>query len=293
MDTIELKNVSLEAIEHNNSLTYKIENLKPSPNQTAIWWMGQSGFIVRFGNSILCLDPYLSTRLEKITENKPRTKHVRMIPIPVIPSALRNIDYIICSHNHGDHFDPDTVIPILGSNPHSKLIIPPAATESAVKWGINRQCIIPVGVGDKWGLDEFEIQAVIAKHNEFDYSIETGYPYVGYIIKFQGITLYHAGDTIYFDELPDMLADFNIDIALLPINGGDRDRIERGFMSNMQFWESADLAARLKVKLVIPTHFNMFTINTENIERFEYYMNRKYPEIKYVVPKIGEAIVFP
>lgn len=63
-------------------------------------------------------------------------------------------------------------------------------------------------------------------------------------------------------------------------------------MSNLQFWESADLASALKVKLVIPTHFDMFTINTENVERFEYYIKRKHPGLKYAVPKIGEMITY-
>lgn len=269
-----------------------LDEYMPKSGELALWWLGQSGFAVKSGSKFIYLDPYLSTTLERRTENKPLVRHIRMMPSPVNPLKITNASYIICSHNHGDHLDPETVIPILQSSPGARLVVPPAAVAASKNLGIKDERIIPVGVGDHVELDVFTIEAVPGKHNEFDFNPTTGYPYVGYIINFNGITLYHAGDMIYYKGIEERLSRYHIDIALLPINGGDRDRVKRGFMSNLQFWESADLAAALKIELVIPTHFNMFTINTENVERFEYYMDRKYPGLKYTVPKIGNAIIY-
>jgi L-ascorbate 6-phosphate lactonase len=244
------------------------------------------------GLDVIYLDPYLSTRLERRTENKPLTRHVRMMPSPVEPASITNAGFIICSHNHGDHLDPETIVPMLQASPGARLVIPPAAVNAVKELRVQDECIFPVGAGDHAEFDGFTIEAVPGKHNEFDFDPDTGYPYVGYIMNFNGVTVYHAGDTVYYDGLEEKLGRYSIDIALLPVNGGDRDRVGRGFMSNLQFWESADLAAAIKARLVIPTHFDMFTINTENIERFEYYMDRKYPDIKYIVPKIGEKMVY-
>lgn len=262
------------------------------PGELALWWLGQSGFVLKSGDIVVYLDPYLSTRLERITKEKPLVRHVRMMPPPVEPLEITNADYIICSHNHGDHLDPETIVPMLKSSHDAKLIVPPVAVNYVKDLGIYEEQIISVGVGDHVKFEGFTIEAVPGKHNEFDYDSVFGYPYVGYIINFNGITVYHAGDTIYYEGIEERLRSYKIDIALLPINGGDSDRISRGFMSNLQFWESADLAAALGVKLVIPTHFGMFTINTENVERFEYYMCRKYPKLKYIVPKVGKTIIY-
>ncbi len=269
-----------------------VDNYAPGPEKLAMWWLGQSGFAVKSHNTVLYLDPYLSTRLERRTKDKPLARHIRMMPPPVNPHDIKNADYIICSHNHGDHLDPETVIPMLESSERAKLVVPPAAVSAAIAFGIGKDRIISVGVGDHVRLGDLTVEAVPGKHNEFDFDPVTGYPYVGFIIKFNNITIYHAGDTIYYHGIEEWLNSHAIDIALLPINGGEMDRVKRGFMSNLQFWEAADLAAQLKVKLVIPVHYDMFTINIENVERFEYYMEKKYPWLKYTAPVIGEPIEF-
>ncbi len=274
------------------SMIRAIESYNAEPGELALWWLGQSGFAIKSDKTTVYLDPYLSTRLEQRTENKPLVKHVRMMSPHLDPSLITDAGYILCSHNHGDHLDPDTVVPMLISSPDAKLVIPPAAVASLKALGIKEERIIPAGAWDHMKLEGIEIFAIPGKHNEFDFDPVTGYPYVGYIIDFNDIRVYHAGDTIYYEELEAHLKSFDIDIALLPINGGDRDRVSRGFMSNLQFWEAADLAAKLKVRMVIPTHYDMFTINTENVERFEYYMDRKYPTLKYTIPQIGEAIIY-
>jgi L-ascorbate metabolism protein UlaG (beta-lactamase superfamily) len=269
-----------------------IGDFRPGPGELALWWLGQSGFAVKSDKTTLYLDPYLSTRLEQRTENDPVVRHVRMMSPIVDPSLISDADYIICSHNHGDHLDPDSVVPMMNSSLNAKLVIPPAAVLPSKEFGIQEERIVPVGAGDKVSLCGFDISAIPGKHNEFDYNAVTGYPYVGYILDFNGTRIYHAGDTVYYEELGKSLKNLDIDIALLPINGGDRDRVQRGFMSNLQFWEAADLAAELKVKLVIPSHYDMFTINTENVERFEYYMDRKYPDAKYIIPQAGRMILY-
>ena len=44
---------------------------------------------------------------------------------------------------------------------------------------------------------------------------------MGYVIEFGKWKIYHSGDTLWFDEMVDILKPFNADIALLPINGND------------------------------------------------------------------------
>ncbi len=258
----------------------------------ALWWLGQSGFAVKSGGLTLYLDPYLSTRLERMTADSPRAKHVRLCAIPIAPLAITNADYVFCSHDHGDHLDPETVLPIARSSPRASFVVPSAARRTLLDLGIPAERIVTIDGDARTDLGEIEVVGVQAKHNEFDWSAASGYPYLGFIIRLNGLTVYHAGDTVMYDGLPERLAPHRVDLALLPINGGDPDRVARGFKSNMNFKEAADLGAAMHAGLVIPMHYGMFGVNDERVERFVEYISTAHPGQAYQVLTVGERFVF-
>src|SRR5205807_7710104 len=62
--------------------------------------------------------------------------HVRMTERVVAPAALAGIgviDMITSSHNHSDHLDPETLLPLLAGNPRALLTIPAANREFALE----------------------------------------------------------------------------------------------------------------------------------------------------------------
>ena len=67
-----------------------------------IRFLGQSGYILKSGNSEIIIDPYLSDSVNRVA-GRPRT-----LPIPINPENI-SCDAVICTHNHLDHLDPDTV----------------------------------------------------------------------------------------------------------------------------------------------------------------------------------------
>jgi L-ascorbate 6-phosphate lactonase len=279
-------------MEKSKNLANAINSFVPEDGKLAVWWIGQSGFVIRTPKYCFVTDPYLSTTLEDATVNcSPEMKHVRMTPIPVSPEDITCVDYILCSHDHGDHYDAVSVRALLNANPSAKVIVPPAAKPSLLNDEIPKDRIFSVGTRDRYQQPELEITAIQAKHNNFDYTEEFGYPYVGYIIRVQGITIYHAGDTILFEELPEMLKAENIDVGLIPVNGYDDARVKAGFQSNFLFDEAADIAKYAGMKLIIPCHYDMFTVNTEQIGRFVNYINAEKNMPKYLVPVIGEPLI--
>lgn len=88
---------------------------------------------------------------------------------------------------------------------------------------------------------------------------------MGYVISFGGYKIYHSGDTLWFDEMEDLLKPFEIDMAILPINGNDPTRKVAG---NLNCAEAAKLGKALGVKCVIPCHYDMFTFNTADVNEF-------------------------
>ena len=88
---------------------------------------------------------------------------------------------------------------------------------------------------------------------------------MGYVIEFGNYKIYHSGDTLWFDEMVDLLKQFAVDVAILPINGNDPSR---GVAGNLNCEEAAKLGKAIGAKLVIPCHYDMFTFNTADVMDF-------------------------
>jgi L-ascorbate metabolism protein UlaG (beta-lactamase superfamily) len=78
-------------------------------------------------------------------------------------------------------------------------------------------------------------------------------------------TIYHSGDTVWYDGMVERLRPARIDIALLPLNGRAPARRVAG---NLNGPEAARLAHEIGARLVIPCHYEMFEFNTASPDAF-------------------------
>lgn len=237
----------------------------PSSDHFFLWWLGQSGFLIKWGDSFLLLDPYLSDSLTKKYE-KTDKPHVRMTDRVVSPEDLDFISVVTSSHNHTDHLDAETLCPILKANPTAALVIPEANREFVA----NRiQCAneFPIGLdaGESATVGGFTFHAVPAAHEKIDRDSAGRCQYLGYIIKYGPWTIYHSGDTVRYDGMVEILEQFGVDVALLPINGA---KPERRVAGNLDGPETATLANEIGARMVIPCHYDMFEFNTASPDEF-------------------------
>src|SRR5512138_653414 len=102
-----------------------VSRAKDDADQLHLWWLGQSGYLIQWQGHHLLLDPYLSDSLTKkyAGTNKP---HVRMTERVIAPERLDFVDVVTSSHNHTDHLDAETLIPLLEANPSLTMIVPRA-----------------------------------------------------------------------------------------------------------------------------------------------------------------------
>ena len=231
-----------------------------------LWWLGQSGFLVQWQGRHLLLDPYLSDSLTKkyASTDKP---HVRMTERVVDPGRLDFIDVVTSSHNHTDHLDHETLGPLLRLNPGVEIVIPEANREFVV----NRLAVMaeqPRGLdaGQSVTVAGFEVTAVPAAHNFLEKDEWGRHKFLGYVVQAGPWSIYHSGDTKLYEGIEGRLAGFNIDVALLPING---DLPERRVAGNLSGSEAANLAKDIGARLVIPCHYEMFEFNTASTGEFE------------------------
>jgi len=230
-----------------------------------LWWLGQSGYLLQWQNQHLLLDPYLSDSLTKkyFQTDKP---HIRMTEIVVSPYQLNFIDGATSSHNHTDHLDGETLIPLMEVNSEIKIIVPTANKFFASqRLQTSPENLIGLNDNQSTAIGGFQVSAVPSAHEELEQDKDGNHRYLGYLIEFDDWTVYHSGDTMLYDGIVDILKSWSIDVALLPINGSVPARRVSG---NLDGKEAVELAKSIGAKLVIPCHYQMFTFNTVSTELF-------------------------
>lgn len=231
--------------------------------------MGQSGFLVQWKDKHILLDPYLSDSLTKkyAATDKP---HIRMTKRVVAPEALNFVGVVTSSHNHTDHLDAETLVPLLRVNSQIKFVIPEANRRFvAERMKVDASILLGVDDGTTVSVHDFSFTGVAAAHEEIERDEAGRCKYLGYIVRFGAWTIYHSGDCVLYDGIDECLHALTrtsgIDVALLPINGGAPERRVAG---NFDGREAANLAKDIGARVVIPMHYEMFAFNTASPELF-------------------------
>ncbi|MCE9611302.1 MAG: MBL fold metallo-hydrolase [Chthoniobacter sp.] len=231
-----------------------------APEELRVWWLGQSGFLLRSGGKFALLDPYLSDSLtaKYAATDKP---HVRMTERVIAPERLTGIEVITSSHNHTDHLDAETLRPLLAANPQARLVIPEANRAFvAARLGIALAAPLGLDDGASATVGAFTFHGLAAAHNELARDAAGHHEYLGYVIRCTPWTIYHSGDTLLYPGLVEKLRAFApIDLALLPINGNQPERRVAG---NLDGREAAQFAHAIGARDVVPCHYEMFAFNT-------------------------------
>jgi len=237
-----------------------------SAERLHLWWLGQSGYLVQWHAHHLLIDPYLSDSLTKkyADTGKP---HVRMTERVIAPEKLDFIDVVTSSHNHTDHLDGETLVPLLEVNPALTVIVPAANVDFAA----NRLQVRPERLttihadGDPVVIGPFTFHAIPSAHESLETDENGDHKFMGYVIEVNGTTIYHSGDACPYDGLQERLKQWQIDLALLPIN--DRDPA-RDVAGNFSGEEAAELGKEIGAGLVVPCHYEMFEFNTVSPKGF-------------------------
>ncbi len=250
----------IEPLLRDDAFLAEVARPQAMPDELRVWWLGQSGFLVRCDGHFALLDPYLSDSLtvKYAATDKP---HVRMTERVIAPERLTGIEVITSSHNHTDHLDAETLRPLLAANPQARLIVP-EANRAFVANRLGISVSGPVGLDDGASVTvgAFTFHGIAAAHNELTRDAAGRHQFLGCVIRCGRWTIYHSGDTLLYDGLAEKLRAFApIDLALLPVNGHAPERRVAG---NLDGREAAQLAHAIGARCVVPCHYGMFAFNT-------------------------------
>lgn len=223
---------------------------KLSPQQAAVWWLGQAGYIVKSMDLILTIDPYLS---DAAAQDAP--EFTRLYPPPIDPEDL-DVSLYLITHDHLDHLDPIT-IQLYKKKSTTTFIAPRLAAKKLISLGVPADNVIILHPGDSYHYKTVKITSVFALATSVDVLDTTGY-----FIRFDnGRSIYHTSDTEYH-PLVVAAAPKKPEIMFVAINGK---------------WgnPSPDIAARfvksIEPRFAIPNHYDLMALNAENPKAFKWF----------------------
>lgn len=249
----------IKAIKKDQELVAEMDFFRADPGRLHLWWLGQSGFLVQWQGYRLLFDPYLSDSLTRkyAGTSKP---HIRMSERVIDPLLLKDITVVTSSHNHTDHLDRETLLPLWQQNPGMQLVIP-EANRLFVSERLGCPYDMPLGLSDgaQLTVGPFTLHALPARHAEISRDANGHCQNLGYVLTLGSCTIYHSGDTLWYEEMVQLLKPFHVDLALLPINGHDP---ARGVAGNLNAEEAVRLGKAIGAGCVIPCHYHLFTFNS-------------------------------
>lgn len=226
-----------------NSFINNQQNLIVKKGKLGIAWTGQAGFAFKDSSGIIYyVDPYLSNICSETIG------YHRLLPPPVKAKNVE-VNFILITHAHKDHLDERSLPAIAKSNPTSTLVAPPSCIHRLMELGISSDKLITIQCGQERTIGNIVVKAVLAHHTTDS---------IGYILRFEGTTIYITGDTIYKDDLMNIKNE-NPHVVIACINGR---------LGCMNISDAARLVAHLQPEFAVPMHFGMFKENTANPNEF-------------------------
>lgn len=232
-----------------------IEDIESSESESpTLWWLGHSGFVLKFHKAIIYVDPRLSK------------------DGPLDPRDVSHAGLILCTGAH--YLDPGTLPHILAASRRARLVIPKRVAEHARAMGIGFERMVTTDSGLRVEYLDDRVYAVPSARDELDWTPLGGYACLGYLVRFGNCTIYHAGDCVPYAGLADRLRPYNVTMALLPVSGRPH-----GFEAS----EAAQLAEDIGARWLVPMRHD-----TGNSSRFVEHMLGHRPGQRFKIFEIGE-----
>ena len=220
-----------------------------------VTWIGQAGLLLKNENVVIMIDPYLSDSIGKKDWKKKRKKEIENSLFEIKP------DVMIFTHNHADHYDPETVKRFIGNDTSVTVLSPFSVWETVRNYGGNNNFVL-FNRGTVWSERGVKFTAVKAEHSDVCA--------IGVIIDDGTRKYYISGDTLYneriFEDIPD-----DIYAVFLPVNGEG---------NNMNMTDAKAFCERINPTCAVPIHCGMF--DDIDMHKFQYE--------KKIIPEIYKEI---
>ncbi|MFZ0712516.1 MAG: MBL fold metallo-hydrolase [Terrimicrobiaceae bacterium] len=227
---------------------HKIKPVFPelAPGKFCITWIGHASFLIQTPEHSVLIDPNWAKWLKVIKRIKNPGIELRDLPA---------IDLVLVTHAHFDHLDRRTLRAIASDQP---IVVPEHVGNLVHDLGFHK--IHELRHWQSFEHGTLKVTLTPARHWGARILHDSHRGFGGFILEYAGRTIFHCGDTAYFDGLKEIGARANIEIALLPIGAYEAPTKRDVHMTP----EQAVQAFRdLRARTMIPMHFGTFRLSYE------------------------------
>lgn len=243
-------------------------------------WIGQAGFLLRTPATRLAVDPFLSDYPGRLYSS------------PVGVDDLIGTELVLATHQHDDHLDAPALRALLQRDDRTRVVVPAPVVPTAVQSGLPAARLVAARPGQPIAAGDVTVHPVPALHGVHMADAYThGLPedggavrYLGYVLQTPAGTVHHAGDTLRWPGDAELLRQYRVDVALLPINGRDADREARDIVGNLHAAEALELARDAAIPSLVPMHYDLMEGNLGDADQCVRLAPRVHPHGRVAVP---------
>ena len=249
----------------------------------SVLWVGHATCLIQIGDKIFLTDPIFTKTAGMISK--------RRIEPGILPSSIDKLDYILISHIHFDHLSFGSLSMLQKS---AVMILPMGGAGYTPEFGFSDYH--EMNPWTTFEADGVRITAVPVSHFSGRYGFDgiwlNNTSYTGYVIEYQGETVFFAGDTGYDPEkFKEIGRKFHIDIALIPIAPIEPHDFMKRVHADPE--EALQIFDDVHAKTMIPIHHRTFvqgldsslTYAQDQLKRFV--VERQMGD-RVVILKVGE-----
>lgn len=253
----------------------------------SITWIGHATFLIRMNGTWILTDPFFGERASPVHAAGPK----RLYPPALSVADLPEIDLVVISHNHYDHWDSRALAQIARANPKARLLVPLGNAATAQRHGFDN--VHEMDWFDTEHTKGISVTAVPAVHSSRRSLGNTDQAlWGGWSLAAAGRRLYFAGDTGYGSFINDIRRVIGRhDIALVPIGAYEPQSTESMFHTTPE--DAVRLADKLQARHIIPIHWGTIALTPETFdEQAARYQRATAGRKGAHLPRIGETLGF-
>ncbi len=230
------------------------EHLEPEfpeidEGQVALTWIGHASFLVQHTDLNVLIDPNFANWLFLLKRIKRAGMKIQHLP---------PIDLVLLTHAHFDHFHK----PTLKKLPSPKVGVMPWGMADLAR-GLGFKEIVELKWWESYNHGDWKVTLTPSKHWGARTLRDTHRGYGGFVLEHQGRTLYHAGDSAYYDGFKEIGERLAPEIALLPIGAYYPDTFRTTHMGPD---DAVKVFKDLNSKWLVPMHYGAFKLSFEEMD---------------------------
>lgn len=226
-------------------------------SQLGITFIGHSSFFLQIAGKSIVVDPNFARWLFVL--KRLRRPGLRVADLPPI-------DAVLVTHAHFDHLHRPSLRAIAratrSKSGRRPLIIVPQHVRDIV-FDLGFEDVIEMNWWDQIRLGDLSISHTPSNHWGARIIRDMHRGFGGYVIRNGKRSIYHAGDTAFFEGFHEIGRRLNPEIALLPIGAYEPESFRRVHTSPE---DAVQAFVDLKADRMIPMHYGTFKLSHEPME---------------------------